>query len=179
MQFFKTLSVAVAVVALSACSVCKTHEAPVKRTVADCINDQRQELESGLASEISAKQVRISQIKGDALKIAVSSDYGFDTGKSDISPNAEELFTKIAKVVAKCDRTLIRVVGHTDSVGTPERNQPLSERRAATVGELIANQGVSKSRIKREGRGEREPAASNNTVEGKRENRRVEIIVSP
>ena len=179
MQFFKTLAVAAAVISLSACSVCKTQEAPVKRTVADCINDQKQELESGLGSEISAKQVKISQIKGDALKVAVSSDYGFETAKSDISPNAEELFTKIAKVVAKCDRTVIRVVGHTDSVGTPERNQPLSERRATAVGELIAKQGVSKKRIKQEGRGEREPAASNDTVEGKRENRRVEIIVSP
>lgn len=179
MQLFKTLSVAVAVVSISACSVCKTHEAPVQRTVADCINDQRAELQSGLAAEISAKQLKISQIKGDALKVTVSSDYGFETGSSAISPNAEELFSKIAKVVAKCDRTVIRVVGHTDSVGTPERNQPLSERRAAAVGELVARQGISKKRIKREGRGEREPVASNDTVEGKRENRRVEIIVSP
>jgi outer membrane protein OmpA-like peptidoglycan-associated protein len=179
MKLIKTLSVVAVVVGLSACGVCQTRQAPAQRTVADCIGDQKNELDSGLSSEISAGQVKVGQIKGGALKVDVSSDFSFETGSAVIGPNAEEMFIKIAKVVGQCDHTVIHVVGHTDSVGTPEHNQTLSDRRANAVGELLAKQGISRKRIKKEGRGEREPTASNDTVEGKRENRRVDIIVSP
>lgn len=179
MNVIKLMSVTAVAVVLSACGVCQTREAPMNQDVADCINQQKQDLESGLSAEISAKQLQVSQIKGGALKIAVSSDSSFEVGSATIGPKAQELLTKVAKVVAKCDRTVVRVVGHTDSTGTPERNQALSDRRAAAVAALLSKHGVKGKNIKKEGRGEREPVASNDTVEGKRENRRVDIIISP
>ncbi len=91
---------------------------------------------------------------------------------------ASVLFVAIgSSPLAAANRKVNHLIGQTDSVGKPENNQKLSERSANAVAEILAFHGVK--HIKKEGRGEREPIASNDTVEGKRENRRVEIIVSP
>lgn len=179
MRIIKSLFVVSMAVGLSACGICQTREMPAKASVADCINNQQQELESGLSAQISAKQVQVNKAKDSSLKIAVSSDNGFDVGSAQLNDSAQALFTKISKVVAKCDRTVVRVVGHTDSKGTPENNQGLSDRRAAAVAAILSKNGVPSRNIKKEGRGERDAVASNDTVEGRRDNRRVEIIVSP
>lgn len=179
MGYLKSLLMASLVVSVSACAICEKRGVSDKADVGQCIENQRHALEKGLSSEISAKQVQVSQAKGGALKISVSSDNSFDTGSAQLKPKAQDLFSKISKELAKCDRTVIRVIGHTDSVGKPEKNQSLSDRRADTVADLLASKGVSKKHIKKEGRGEREPVASNDTEEGKRQNRRVEILVSP
>lgn len=177
MSYLKSLLMAALVVSVSACAVCEKRPAPAKGDMGACVENQRHELEKGLSKQISAKEVTVAQAKGGALKIGLSADNNFDTGISKVKPEAAELFDKISKELAKCDRTVVHVIGHTDSVGKPENNQKLSERRANAVAAILAAHGVK--HIKKEGRGEREPIASNDTVEGKRENRRVEILVSP
>ena len=75
--------------------------------------------------------------------------------------------------------TTVQVIGHTDSEGTAAYNQDLSERRARAVASVLLEQGVSGSRVVPIGRGEAQPIASNNSSEGRRQNRRVEIVITP
>ncbi len=71
----------------------------------------------------------------------------------------------------------MRVVGHTDSKGSDALNNPLSQERANSVRNFLSDRGVAEGRIETVGRGEREPIASNETVEGRAKNRRVEIFL--
>jgi outer membrane protein OmpA-like peptidoglycan-associated protein len=73
----------------------------------------------------------------------------------------------------------VQVVGHTDNTGSASYNQALSERRANAVADILMNGGVAFERIQTYGRGENQPVASNLTEEGKRQNRRVEIVILP
>jgi outer membrane protein OmpA-like peptidoglycan-associated protein len=83
----------------------------------------------------------------------------------------------LASIVSKCPQALIQVEGHTDSDGTPERNQLLSERRAGSVAEYLIRAGVSQTRLTAVGVGETRPVAPNDTVENKARNRRIEFTV--
>ena len=75
--------------------------------------------------------------------------------------------------------TTVNVVGHTDNTGEAAYNQSLSERRAQAVASVLISAGVSPARIRSIGRGEDQPVASNLTAEGRQQNRRVEIIITP
>ena len=77
------------------------------------------------------------------------------------------------------DKTNVRVAGHTDSTGSSEYNQTLSERRAGSVGQLLMSQGVASGRIWTTGYGERYAVASNDTDFGRQANRRVELELVP
>ena len=82
-------------------------------------------------------------------------------------------------MLSEYDQTIVHIIGHTDSTGSEQYNQSLSERRAAAVTNYLVSQGVSRDRLRTLGRGESEPIASNATREGQRKNRRVEILVKP
>ena len=77
------------------------------------------------------------------------------------------------------NRTLVDVTGHTDSTGSSAHNQQLSERRAASVAEYLVAQGNNPQRFQVLGMGQNDPIASNATPEGRAQNRRVEIIITP
>jgi len=87
------------------------------------------------------------------------------------------VLVQFAKGLSDNPSALVKVVGHTDSVGTDGNNQRLSVERADAVRDLLEDRGVGKSRIDVAGRGEREPIASNDTAEGRAKNRRVEIFL--
>ncbi|MOA46899.1 Outer membrane porin F precursor [compost metagenome] len=76
------------------------------------------------------------------------------------------------------DVVSIKVVGHTDSVGSDAYNQALSERRASSVAEYLLSQGVAPNKVTSEGRGESQPIADNETEEGRAKNRRVELHIN-
>lgn len=140
---------------------------------------QRKELEKQLAEETARKELQITTLKDGSLKVGVASDTSFDTGSAQIKPQALNTFAKIGGVLGKYDQTVVHVVGHTDSAGSDELNQSLSERRAASVTSYLEEQGVPDHRLRQEGRGKREPIASNQTKEGQRRNRRVDIVIRP
>ena len=85
----------------------------------------------------------------------------------------------VARVLNEYDRSMVDVVGHTDSSGGDAINQPLSERRASSVASYLIDRGVMRERIYVAGMSARNPIASNDTVEGKAQNRRVEILIRP
>lgn len=114
---------------------------------------------------------------GEGIKITFDSGILFATNSSILEPQAKTNIQKFATILNKYPDTNILVTGYTDSDGTEQYNQTLSERRAKAVSDYAAAQGVSSSRFSVVGFGESEPVASNDTVDGKRMNRRVEIAV--
>ncbi|MGB1582054.1 MAG: OmpA family protein [Nevskiales bacterium] len=147
--------------------------------VGNYMDKQHAELQKRLAEEAARKELYITELPGNALKIGLASEVSFDTGKHDIKPGAYATYTKIANVLKDFDKTVIHVVGHTDSVGSNEYNQGLSERRASSVGNRLIAEAVPNNRVLLEGRGEREPIADNSTEDGRRRNRRVDIVIKP
>ena len=102
----------------------------------------------------------------------------FDTGKADLKPLAAENIQKITDIVKKYPEDRIVVVGYTDSQGSEEANQKLSERRAQSVRLAMITQGFPASAVEAVGQGEANPVAPNDTAEGRAKNRRVELLIS-
>lgn len=111
--------------------------------------------------------------------IAVSFDSGllFDFDSAKLRKEAMENLEQLAEIMGEDDNTEILIVGHTDSIGDEEYNQNLSERRAAMAATFMGTQGIARSRIDVEGRGETEPIATNETEAGRQENRRIEVAI--
>ncbi len=118
-----------------------------------------------------ACQKEITRVKGD-------SRINFRYGKSEIDPSSFALLNNLAAVAKRCPDFQIRVEGHTDSDGSDAYNQALSERRATTVAAYLADQDVSRANITAKGFGESRPVATNATAEGKRQNRRIDFVVT-
>ena len=113
------------------------------------------------------------------MKLSVNSEVSFDFGKDSLKPAFYPTLDKLTEVLNKYDRTVVHVVGHTDSIGSDSFNQALSERRAQSVGTYLSSHGVPYDRLRTEGRGEQEPRDTNETEAGRQLNRRVEIFVKP
>jgi outer membrane protein OmpA-like peptidoglycan-associated protein len=143
------------------------------------MDNQQQEFEASLQRERDANQLEIERLRDDTLKLTVDSEVSFDFGKAAIKPAFRSSLDKLAQLIIKYDRTVVHVVGHTDSVGSDAYNQGLSEERALSVGDYLASYGVPRHRLRTEGRGEREPRATNATEAGRQLNRRVEVFVKP
>jgi len=105
-------------------------------------------------------------------------DVLFDTGKYDLRPPAREALAKLSGIVLAHPGLKLEVEGYTDSVGSKTFNQQLSEQRATTVRQYLIAQGLPENSISSRGFGETAPIASNDTPQGRQQNRRVEIIVS-
>jgi outer membrane protein OmpA-like peptidoglycan-associated protein len=141
------------------------------------MDNQQRELEKQLAEEAQRNELQIVRIAGDALKIGIASDVSFDVNSATMKPEALNTYAKIANILKTYDKTVIHVVGHTDSTGSADYNQGLSERRASSVSSYIEQNGVPASRVREEGRGLREPIADNGSPEGRSKNRRVDIVL--
>ncbi|MBQ5941690.1 MULTISPECIES: OmpA family protein [unclassified Massilia] len=122
--------------------------------------------------------VQVTQTQDNRLKLEIPSDVSFDTGRSDIKSNFQPVLERFAQTLQENPATTVTIIGHTDSTGTPDINQPLSVDRAARTRDYLSARGVNPNRITIEGRGEREPIASNNDASGRARNRRVEIYVA-
>ncbi|MEY4767241.1 MAG: hypothetical protein RI907_3914 [Pseudomonadota bacterium] len=121
--------------------------------------------------------VDVSRTEDNQLKLNIPNDISFATGSAALKPELRDVLSQFAKGLSEAPNTYVKVIGHTDSVGTDTNNQKLSVDRADSVRDFLADRGVSGSRIEVTGRGEREPIASNDTVEGRAKNRRVEIFL--
>ena len=120
----------------------------------------------------------VPSIEANSLLITLDSEVLFDVDKYDVRvhPEAEEVLKNLAIVLKEMDVKNFEIDGHTDSDGSDEYNQVLSEKRANSVKNFLVSQGVT-AEITTKGYGESKPVASNDTAEGKQKNRRVEIII--
>ena len=117
--------------------------------------------------------------KGNEVTLTMPGSVAFATDSADLNPAFGGVLDSIAVVLKKYDKTIIEVAGHTDSTGSREHNQLLSERRAAAVAAALERHGILKSRIAVVGAGETRPVAGNDSASGRARNRRVELTVSP
>lgn len=126
-----------------------------------------QQLNSILATRDSARGL-----------IANMSDVLFRSGSFELMPAARERLAKVSGIILAYPSLHLAVEGHTDSVGGDEYNQNLSEQRAQAVRDYFVQQGISAGSIEAKGFGKTEPIASNDTAEGRAQNRRVELVLS-
>ena len=139
------------------------------------MDNQERDMREALAASEAASVKR----EGNLLAIVLKGDLTFDTDSTTVKPGLHSELDRIAKVMVNYPQTLIRVEGHTDSVGSDAYNQDLSERRAGNVRNLLAQRGISINRMQVIGYGESMPVANNQTEAGRQMNRRVEIKVAP
>ena len=110
-------------------------------------------------------------------KVTFAADAFFDFDKSVLKPEGRAKLDDLVSKMGGLNLEVIIAVGHTDSIGTDAYNQRLSVRRAEAVKSYLVGKGIERNRIYTEGKGEKQPVASNKTAEGRAKNRRVEIEV--
>jgi outer membrane protein OmpA-like peptidoglycan-associated protein len=143
------------------------------------MDQQAKDLQKQLQPEIQRGDISIEKRSDNALLVSMTASTGFDTDSSVLKPGYLPTLNKIARVLNQYGKTTVTVIGHTDSVGTHEYNQALSERRAQSVRDYFAGQNVNSLRLESYGRGETGPRADNNTDAGRQLNRRVELWIQP
>lgn len=117
--------------------------------------------------------------RGDDIVLNMPSSVTFDFDSSELTSSARTALNDVASVLTQYTDTRVNIAGHTDSTGDASYNQRLSERRAESVGSYLAQAGVASNRLAMRGYGENQPVASNDTEQGRAQNRRVEITLSP
>jgi outer membrane protein OmpA-like peptidoglycan-associated protein len=138
--------------------------------VGNYMDKQAEELRNDL------KGATIERI-GEGIKITFDSGILFGFDSSTLTSASRENISELAKTLNKYDDTDILIQGHTDSKGSEDYNQKLSEERAGSVTNLLTDLNVARTRITSVGYGETMPVADNATDEGRRLNRRVEIAI--
>jgi outer membrane protein OmpA-like peptidoglycan-associated protein len=140
---------------------------------------QSEQEKAQLRGQLRAQLNAVLETRDTARGLIVNmSDVLFSIGKYDLKPASREKLAKIAGIVASHPGLKLAVEGHTDNVGSDEYNQTLSEKRAGAVRDYLVSQGIAQDAVTATGFGKTRPVASNDTAEGRQQNRRVEIVVS-
>ena len=137
-----------------------------------------QEQKAAMEQATQGTGIGVTQTADNQLKLDIPSDLSFDSGRYDIKPALHAVLDRFATTLNQNPVTTVRIVGHTDNVGSDAVNNPLSVNRAAATRDYLVSRGVASNRIAIDGRGAREPIADNATAAGKAKNRRVEIFVA-
>ncbi|RZM85381.1 OmpA family protein [Pseudoalteromonas rubra] len=142
------------------------------------IGNYMDQQEAAFNEELAGTGVEVVR-EGDQMRLVLPANITFATGQSAISPGFNNTLQGIARVMQKYDKTFLTITGHTDSAGSAGFNQTLSEQRANSVKQSLLSYQINPARIHAQGMGESQPVASNNTEQGKAQNRRVEIKIIP
>ncbi|MCL2918488.1 OmpA family protein [Shewanella litorisediminis] len=134
--------------------------------------------ETKLRQQLQASGVSVTR-SGDNIILNMPNDVTFAVDKTDLSPRAMQVLDSVALVAKEYSKTRLNVLGYTDSSGADSYNLRLSQVRASEVGNYLLSKGVAAARVSTQGMGEASPIASNATAEGRAQNRRVEIILTP
>lgn len=134
--------------------------------------------EAKLREQLRGTGVSVTRV-GDNVTLNMPGNITFKTDSSDLNASFFRVLDSVALVAKEYDKTLIESAGHTDSTGSEQYNQQLSERRAGTVAEYLRNRGIVADRLITVGAGEMRPMATNDTAEGRAQNRRVELTFAP
>ena len=137
------------------------------------LDKQEQELRAQLDDDVRIENT------GDRLILTMPQDILFNIDSATVNAGLRDDLLKVATSLNKYPDTTVQVLGHTDNTGSAGYNQQLSERRANAVADVLMEGGVPFARIQSIGRGEDQPIASNLNEDGRRQNRRVEIVILP
>jgi outer membrane protein OmpA-like peptidoglycan-associated protein len=136
---------------------------------------EKQDLRARLLQQLNSILATRDSARG---LIANMSDVLFRSGSFELLPGARERLAKVSGIVLAYPSLHVAIEGHTDSVGSDQYNQDLSEHRAQAVRDYFVQQGISSNAVEARGFGKSEPIASNDTAEGRQQNRRVELVLS-
>lgn len=134
--------------------------------------------EAKLRAQLQGTGVSVTRM-GDSILLNMPGNITFATNSSNISADFYAVLDSVALVINQYEKTYVDVFGHTDSTGAADYNQRLSESRASSVARYLESQRVLAQRIIIQGMGQTSPIASNDTPEGRAQNRRVEIRLTP
>ena len=150
-------------------------QAKLAREAAQRAEDERTKMRTELVRQFNVVLATRETARGLIVNM---SDVLFDTGRHTLKPGAREKLSKISGIILGHPGLKIEVEGHTDSIGGPKINQPLSEKRADSVRTYLISQGVDANAITAHGFGDTKPVADNSTSAGRQVNRRVELVVN-
>ncbi|MEW5837491.1 MAG: OmpA family protein [Pseudomonadota bacterium] len=142
------------------------------------IGNRMDEQERALRQQMANTGVDV-QRQGQNIVLVFPDNITFATGSSQIKPEFMHTLDNVARSLQQYPDTHIQIAGFTDSTGSPSNNQRLSEDRAFRVRDYLSNRGIAVQRMSAVGYGQSRPIASNNTAEGRAQNRRVEITILP
>ncbi len=131
-----------------------------------------------LRQELAGSGVQVIE-SDDNIRLVMPGNITFKTDSSDINAGFYQTLNAVAKVLKKYDNSTVMVTGHTDNTGTAEYNLNLSRNRANAVASYLQGQGVAANRFEVIGMGFASPVASNDSADGRAQNRRVEIKIIP
>ncbi|MGD9343168.1 MAG: OmpA family protein [Desulfuromonadales bacterium] len=147
--------------------------------VGNQVGKSMDEQEAAMRRELAAVEAANIQRNADVLAVTFRSDYLFDVGSANLNAGSFNEISRVSRVLNQYPDTSIQVAGHTDSTGSEQFNQTLSEQRASNVKNALVGQGVDPNRISTIGFGESAPVADNSTESGRQMNRRVVITIQP
>ena len=131
-----------------------------------------------LRERLAGTGVNVERVSQSRIRLIFPADLTFDFNRDTVKSQFVGTLRDTGGVLRTYDQTTVDVIGHADSVGSDDYNLDLSQRRANNVASLLQSGGVQSVRILKEGHGEREPIASNETDSGRAQNRRVEVYIS-
>ncbi len=134
--------------------------------------------EEKLRQQLQGSGVSVTR-DGDNIVLNMPSNITFDTNSYALKNQFQNTLDSVVLVLNEYKSTMITVTGHTDSTGSKEYNQKLSEQRAISVANYLSSKGVAQQRLAASGYGEAFPVAPNNTESGRAQNRRVEVQLEP
>jgi len=142
-----------------------------------------QALEQRLSQQVKKGQLQVRQYQ-NMLAVELAEQIFFDSGRAALKKDGKEVLKKVAEALQGTENKIIRVVGHTDNVplakslqGTYPTNWELSVARATNVVRFLQEAGIPPEHLVVTGRGEYDPVSTNNTAEGRKKNRRIEILL--
>lgn len=142
------------------------------------VGDYMDKQEEEFREELSGSGIEVIR-EGDNIRLVMPSNITFATGQSYITSGFHATLNDVAKVLTKFDKTYLSIEGHTDSQGSYEFNQNLSEQRAISVKNYLVQQNILEGRLQVTGYGETQPLVDNSTEKNRAINRRVEIQIIP
>lgn len=155
----------------------EAREAQARRSGQQAASAQQQaQLAEHRASTLEQELADLKAKKTDRGMVLTLGDVLFDTGMATLKPGAYTTIDRLATVLKQAPDRKVLIEGHTDSVGTDEYNQALSQRRAASVQTALLERGVRSDQITSLGKGESFPVAGNDNAAGRQQNRRVEMV---
>jgi outer membrane protein OmpA-like peptidoglycan-associated protein len=134
--------------------------------------------EAKLRTQLQGTGVSVTR-NGDNIILNMPGNVTFMTNSADINAGFYQVLNSVALVLKEFDKTVVDIAGHADSTGPDDKNLELSQRRASSVSSYLGAQGINPQRLIAVGYGETRPIASNDTPEGRAQNRRVEITLLP
>ncbi len=145
--------------------------------IGNYMEQQRRDFERALAQEIAQGQIRVERLSESELVVGMTGETAFEIDSDVIKPGFYSTMDKIAAIVNKYGKTRLDIAGHTDITGSRSHNLQLSDRRADSVQRYFLAAAVYPARMQTRGYGPDHPIASNDTPEGRRMNRRVDITL--